>query len=107
MRREDVAPVASAVVELAGALRVWETRDDSIAQPHVTVAGNRALEAIDRALRELHRLRGELITEYRRSEDIAAVRVDALLARCRAERRERAERDEQEKRERRAAGGGW
>jgi hypothetical protein len=66
---------------LGVALATWATRDDSRAQPEVTCAGHTAVEAIDAMLGELHRARQQLVTEIRGHQDIAAARVDALLAR--------------------------
>jgi hypothetical protein len=86
MRREDVAPVASAVVALSGALRVWQTRDDSVAQPEVVGAGVRAVTAIDTALAELYLLRGRLVREQLVNERAAIARLDALLGRNAADR---------------------
>jgi hypothetical protein len=41
------------------------------------------VDAIDAALRDLHRIRQQLISEIRDSDDATAARADALLARVR------------------------
>ena len=50
---------------------------------HARRAANDAMDAVDRALAELHALRSRLLSEVRASDDQAAARVDALLARTR------------------------
>ena len=49
-------------------------------------AGHEAAEAIDKLIRDLHSLRGQLVSELRADEDARAVRVDAMLAEARARR---------------------
>ena len=49
-------------------------------------AGHGAIEAIDEIVRDLYRLREQLVGELRTDEDIRAVRVDAMLAEARARR---------------------
>jgi hypothetical protein len=66
---------------LAAALAQWETRDDTRPQPGVRRAANTAMAAIDDMLAELHQLRARLVSEIRDSDDAAAARADALLAR--------------------------
>lgn len=66
--------------KFAVSLATWATRDDSKAQPAVRVAANDAMDAIDALLRELHGVRSKLLGEIRDHDDIAAVRVDAMLA---------------------------
>ena len=66
------------------ALAQWMARDDTKAQPAIRQAANVAMGAIDAMLAELHQLRARLVTEVRESDDLAAVRADALLARSRA-----------------------
>jgi hypothetical protein len=65
---------------LAIALAQWEYRDESKAQPHVRRAAGKAVDAIDEMLRELHLMRARLVNEIRAADDVAAARVDALLA---------------------------
>jgi hypothetical protein len=49
-------------------------------------AGHGAIEVIDEIVRELHSLRGRLITELRTDEDIRGRRVDAMLDEARVRR---------------------
>jgi hypothetical protein len=49
-------------------------------------AGHGAIEVIDEIVRDLYRLREQLVGELRADEDIRAVRVDAMLADYRARR---------------------
>ena len=51
--------------ELETALALWETRDDTKAQPGIRQAANDAVDAVDAALRELHGLRSRLVPEIR------------------------------------------
>jgi hypothetical protein len=74
------------VGELATALMLWSTRDDTKPQPDVRQAANDAMDAVDGALRELHGLRARLVSEIRDSDDAAAARAEALLRRVREER---------------------
>jgi hypothetical protein len=69
------------VVILAFALDRWEARDDTKPQPAVRRAANTAMDAIDGMILELYALRSRLAGEIRSSDDTAAARVDALLAR--------------------------
>ena len=58
-------------------------RDDTRAQAEVRRAANTAMGSIDAMLAELHQLRSRLVGEIRVSDDLAADRADALLARLR------------------------
>lgn len=80
----DAAQVREHVEDLSFSLAWWARRDDTTAQPGARRAASAAVDAIDAALRELHQIRQQLITQIRRSDDAAAVRVDALLAERRA-----------------------
>lgn len=71
---------------LAAALERWAVRDDTTADAGARQAANVACDAIDRALAELYRLRAQLVTEVRVSDDASAARVDELLARNREAR---------------------
>jgi hypothetical protein len=82
----DSADLREHVDTLADALVQWAGRDDTKAQPQVRACANVAVECIDAALAELHRIRGRLAGQIRRSDDAAAARADALLAECRAAR---------------------
>ena len=70
---------------LGVALAQWMARDDTKAEPEVRRAANTAMHAIDAMLAEIHQLRSRLIGEIRVSDDLAAERADALLARLREE----------------------
>jgi hypothetical protein len=70
---------------LGVALAQWMARDDSRPQAEVRRAANTAMDAIDAMLAELHQLRGRLLAEIRISDQAAAARADALLARLREE----------------------
>jgi hypothetical protein len=48
--------------------------------------GHAALEVIDEIVRDLYRLRNQLISELRTDEDVRSHRVDAMLAETRARR---------------------
>jgi hypothetical protein len=49
-------------------------------------AGHGAIEAIDETVRDLYRLREQLVGELRTDEDVRNARVDAVLAEARANR---------------------
>ncbi len=66
-------------VTLLDDLALWETRDDSKAQPAVTRAGYDAVDTIDALTRDLYRLRERLVGEIRASDDAAIARTDWLL----------------------------
>lgn len=67
------------VDRLDDALILWTDRDDTKPQPALRQAANVAVDSIDALLRELYRMRTELITQIRVSDDASAERVDALL----------------------------
>lgn len=73
----------------ARALDGWYARHTGEARSYVT-DGHETISLIDELLRELHRVRALLIGEIRHDEDQRAVRVDRLLAECRAARQRRA-----------------
>ena len=73
------------VDRLEDALTVWASRDETRPQAGVRQAANIAVESIDALLRELYALRNGLLTEVRQADDVANARVDAMLARRRAE----------------------
>lgn len=80
------APETAALAAILEALAVWETRDDTKAQPEVRRSANTAMDAIDSMVALMYRLRSRLVTEIRASDDATAVRVDAMLAEARARR---------------------
>lgn len=81
----DCAELREMVDTAAMALAQWAYRDTTKV-PGVRDAANVAVECIDAALRELYRIRGELVGQIRRYDDATAARVDALLAASRADR---------------------
>jgi hypothetical protein len=82
----DCAALREHVEALSGALAHWAYRDNSKAQPEVRQAANVAVESIDAALAELHRIRGRLASQMRQSDDAAMRRTEALLNKIREER---------------------
>ena len=75
----NINALQSHVDRLDDALVLWEDRDDTKPQPGVRQAANVAVDSIDALLRELYRMRTELVGQIRISDDISAARVDALL----------------------------
>jgi hypothetical protein len=69
----------------ADALDGWYARQTTATHTYVA-DGHEAIYFIDELLRELHRVRAGLVGEIRADEDERAVRVNRLLAQCRAER---------------------
>ena len=65
----------------ASGLAVWEARTEPDA--HARRCAADAVDAIDAALRDLHSVRQQLISEIRQADDATAGRADALLARGR------------------------
>ena len=82
---------AARLDNLAGVLGIalaqWAVRDDTKAQPEIRQAANTACAAIDDMLAELHRVRQQLVTEIRASDDAtaAARRPELDEARARPE----------------------
>jgi hypothetical protein len=77
---EPLSAFAHHAEDLPVFVLLWETRDDMRACPEARRAANDAIDAIDGALAELHKVRQLLITEIRASDDATAARVDAMLA---------------------------
>jgi hypothetical protein len=69
----------SALRQHVESLAVWEARTEPDA--HARRCASNAVDAIDAALRKLHSVRQELITEIMASDDASAARTDALLER--------------------------
>lgn len=82
------AALSLGVDTLAQALALWATRDDSKAQPEVREAANTAMGAIDTMIAELRTVGAVLAAEMRESDDAAAVRAGALIARLCFERQD-------------------
>ena len=64
--------------DLAADLDVWADRAEPDARARRCASA--AVDAIDMALRELHGVRAQLVTEIRVSDNAAAARADELLA---------------------------
>jgi hypothetical protein len=83
----DHSPTIRALDAQLGVLGIavaqWSVRDDTKAQPEIRQVANMACAAVDDMLATLHRLRGQLVTEVRQSDDASAARTDALLAKYR------------------------
>jgi hypothetical protein len=77
----DLSVIHSSVDSLGPWLAIWEARTEPDA--HARRCASDAIDTIDAALAALHRTRARLISETRRADDLAADRVDALLARIR------------------------
>ena len=73
------------VENLAVWVAIWEARAEPDA--HARRCANDAMSAIDAALRDLRALRSRLVSEIRGSDEAAAARADALLARLRVDQR--------------------
>lgn len=65
----SAASLDAQVSVLGPALAQWDARDDTKAQPGVRRAANTAMAAIDDMLATLHRVRAELVSEIRQSDD--------------------------------------
>lgn len=77
---DESAAIHDAADDIGMYLALWAMRDDSKADPDARRAANLAMDAIGRALRELHALRSRLVSDIRASDDAAAARVDVLFA---------------------------
>lgn len=84
--------LAFMVSELESRLTVWrshlQTGEPASAsdQPHPRSVAAESVNLIDDIMKHLHQLRSDLITETRHYDDENGARVDALLARLKAER---------------------
>jgi hypothetical protein len=74
-----------AAASAGGAEKLFQARADKNLESYVAW-GHAAIAHIDVALRALHDARTALIGDMRRDEDERVLRVDALLAKVRAER---------------------
>ena len=72
-----LSAIRSSADDLGVSLAIWQARREPDAQARR--AANDAMDAVDRALAELHALRSRLLGEVRASDDRAAARVDELL----------------------------
>jgi hypothetical protein len=80
-----LSAIRNRVEDLAAALAVWSSRTEPDA--HARRCANDAMDAVDAALADLHRIRQRLFSEIRASDDATAARADALLERLRADQR--------------------
>jgi hypothetical protein len=62
-------------------LGIWVNRSEPDA--HARRCASDAVDAIDAMLRDLHQVRGRLVSELRAADDATAARADALLRRGR------------------------
>ncbi len=76
----DARALRKTVGNLSLKLAIWSARDDSKPDAHARRSANDAMDAIDAALAELHRVRAALADEMREADDATAARVDAILA---------------------------
>jgi hypothetical protein len=79
---DAVSALTSHVGDLGSALAIWSARDETRPCPEARRAANDAMDAVDGALAELHRLRTRLLSDIRVSDDATAARADARLARA-------------------------
>jgi hypothetical protein len=77
----DLSTVHDAADYLGVGLAIWTARREP--DPAARRAAADTIGEIDAALAALYRVRARLITETRRADDEAAVRVDEMLARRR------------------------
>lgn len=77
---DESASIRSAAEDIGAYLAMWAIRDDSKPCPDARRAANSAMDAIDRALAELHALRSRLVSDIRQSDDAAMARTAAMLA---------------------------
>jgi hypothetical protein len=74
-----LSALRSNVDDLATLIDIWEARREPDAQARR--AASDAVDAVDAAIRELHQIRQQLISETRAADDAAAARADDLLRR--------------------------
>lgn len=77
---DATSAIRDAAEDLGPFLAHWAMHDDTRGCPAERRAANAAMDAIDTALRELHKLRERLVSDIRASDDATGARVDALLA---------------------------
>jgi hypothetical protein len=73
-----LSALRSHVDDLAIWITIWLHRSEPDA--HARRCASDAVDAIDGAIKELHKVRARLISEIRASDDATAVRADKLLA---------------------------
>jgi hypothetical protein len=77
---DAVSAIRNHAEDLGAFLAIWQARDDTKPDAHARRAASGAVDAIDAAIRKLHKIRQKLVSEIRASADATAARVDALLA---------------------------
>jgi hypothetical protein len=84
----DLDADLSVILDSAEAIPLWVAIWLARSEPdaHARRCASDAIDAADAALAALHRVRARLVAEVRASDDAAADRVDALLARPRGRR---------------------
>jgi hypothetical protein len=82
-----LSALRSRVDDLGAWLAIWSARDDSRPDAHARRCASDAVDTIDAALADLHRIRQQLVREIRDSDAASAARADALLERLRADQR--------------------
>jgi Ser/Thr protein kinase RdoA (MazF antagonist) len=75
---DALSSIRNGAQDLAVALAIWETRNEPDA--YARRCASDAVDAIDAALRDLHSVRQQLVSEIREADDATAARADALLA---------------------------
>lgn len=74
------------VDNLRAQLDKWNDGTYDREQPHQRLAASDALDAIDAALKMLHSMRDQLVSQTRQYDDASMRRTDDLLRKIRAER---------------------
>jgi len=72
-----LSAVRNHVDELGTWLGIWCNRSEPDA--HARRCANDAMDAIDAAIHQLHKVRQHLVSEIRQADDATAARADALL----------------------------
>ena len=76
---DALSSIRNGAEDLAVALAIWETRNEPDA--YARRCASDAVDAIDAALRDLHSVRQQLVSEIREADDATAARADELLRR--------------------------
>ena len=79
----DLEELQRLVHDLDADLDLWDDRPEG-PSARCRRAANEAMDGIDKALAELHRIRAKLLSEIRADDAATLARTDALLARSRA-----------------------
>lgn len=79
MSGDLIADIRDNVGQLAVSSAIWDYRGDKPDAFHLK-ARNDAVDAIDAMMRDLHKVRAQLVAEGRKAQDELNARVDARLA---------------------------